>query len=104
MQEKFLSDALALVGEDAEVYVVPAEIAEQVTGYTVHRGLLASMHRPAWHPSPTSCSDARLVVVLEDIVDHTNIGAAFRSAAALGADAVLVTPRCADPCTAAACG
>jgi len=97
VQEKFLADALALVGEDAEVYVVPAEIAERVTGYTVHRGLLASMHRPALASVADVVKDARLVVVLEDIVDHTNIGAAFRSAAALGADAVLVTPRCADP-------
>jgi len=97
VQEKFLADALALVGEDAEVYVVPAEVAEQVTGYTVHRGLLASMHRPAPASVADVVKDARLVVVLEDIVDHTNIGAAFRSAAALGADAVLVTPRCADP-------
>lgn len=97
VQQKFLADALALVGDDAEVYVVAAEIAEQVTGYTVHRGLLASMHRPALASVAEIVRDARLVVVLEDIVDHTNIGAAFRSAAALGADAVLVTPRCADP-------
>jgi tRNA G18 (ribose-2'-O)-methylase SpoU len=97
VQKKFLADALALVGDDAEVYVVAAEIAEQVTGYTVHRGLLASMHRPALASVEDIVRDARLVVVLEDIVDHTNIGAAFRSAAALGADAVLVTPRCADP-------
>lgn len=97
VQEKFLDDALALVGPDAEVYVVPAEVAEQVTGYTVHRGLLASMHRPVLDSVADVVAGARLVVVLEDIVDHTNVGAAFRSAAALGADAVLVTPRCADP-------
>ncbi|KZE32623.1 TrmH family RNA methyltransferase [Microbacterium sp. T32] len=97
VQEKFLDDALALAGEDAEIYVVPAEVAEQVTGYTVHRGLLASMHRPVLAPVADVVAGARLVVVLEDIVDHTNVGAAFRSAAALGADAVLVTPRCADP-------
>lgn len=97
VQEKFLADAVSLVGEDAEVYVVPADVAEQVTGYAVHRGLLASMHRPALASVADVVAGARLVVVLEDIVDHTNIGAAFRSAAALGADAVLVTPRCADP-------
>lgn len=97
VQDKFLPDALALVGEDAEVYVVPAVIAEQVTGYTVHRGLLASMHRPVLASVDDIVRGARLVVVLEDIVDHTNIGAVFRSVAALGADAVLVTPRCADP-------
>lgn len=97
VQDKFLADALALVGEDAEIYVVSSETAERITGYTVHRGLLASMHRPALASVEEVVRDARLVVVLEDIVDHTNIGAAFRSAAALGADAVLVTPRCADP-------
>ncbi|MFJ4038733.1 TrmH family RNA methyltransferase [Microbacterium sp. NPDC090007] len=97
VQQKFLADALALVGEEVDVYVVPAEIAEHVTGYTVHRGLLASMHRPAPASVADVVRDARLIVVLEDIVDHTNVGAAFRSAAALGADAVLVTPRCADP-------
>jgi tRNA G18 (ribose-2'-O)-methylase SpoU len=97
VQEKFLDDALALVGPDAEVYVVAAEVAERVTGYAVHRGLLASMHRPVLGSVADVVAGARLVVVLEDIVDHTNVGAAFRSAAALGADAVLVTPRCADP-------
>lgn len=97
VQEKFLTDTLALVGEGAEIYVVPAEVAEQVTGYTVHRGLLASMHRPPLRSVAEVVAGARLVVVLEDIGDHTNVGAAFRSAAALGADAVLVTPRCADP-------
>lgn len=125
VQEKFLPDALALVGPDVEVYVVPAEIAEQVTGYTVHRGLLASMHRPALASVEEVVKNARLVVVLEDIVDHTNVcgpklphperpprrrlavleglvshenvGSAFRAAAALGVDAVLVTPNCADP-------
>lgn len=96
-QEKFLDDALGLVGADADVYVVTADVAEQITGYAVHRGLLAAMHRPALAPVEEVVAGARLVVVLEDIVDHTNIGAAFRSAAALGADAVLVTPRCADP-------
>lgn len=83
--------------DDVPVYVVPEEVAAGVTGYTVHRGVLAAMHRPALRPVAEVVAGARLVVVLEDIVDHTNVGAAFRSAAALGADAVLVTPRCADP-------
>ncbi len=55
------------------------------------------MHRPPALPVPELLAGARRVVVLEDIVDHTNVGAIFRSVAALGADAVLVTPRCADP-------
>jgi len=63
----------------------------------VHRGALAAMHRPALAPVASLLAGARRVAVLEDIVDHTNVGAAFRSAAALGVDAVLVTPRCADP-------
>jgi tRNA G18 (ribose-2'-O)-methylase SpoU len=97
-QQKWLPELEQLLREtDATVYVVPAEIAEAVTGYAVHRGVLAAMHRPEPLPVADVVADARLVVVLEDIVDHTNVGAAFRSAAALGADAVLVTPRCADP-------
>ncbi|MGI6877560.1 TrmH family RNA methyltransferase [Microbacterium sp. gxy059] len=96
--EKWLDDATALVGDlDVPVFVVPDAVAEQVTGYTVHRGLLAAMRRPALPAVADVLRDARTVLVLEDIVDHTNVGAAFRGAAGLGADAVLVTPRCADP-------
>lgn len=83
--------------DDAPVYVVPDAVAEQVTGYTVHRGMLAAMNRPADRPVAEVLDGARLVLVLEDIVDHTNVGAAFRAAAGLGADTVLVAPRCADP-------
>jgi tRNA G18 (ribose-2'-O)-methylase SpoU len=63
----------------------------------MHRGALASMHRPALPSVSDVLRDARRVVVLEDIVDHTNVGAIFRAVAGMGADAVLVTPRCADP-------
>lgn len=79
------------------VYVVDAGVAESVTGYAVHRGLLASMHRPVNPPVHELLAHARRVVVLEDLVDHTNVGAVFRAAAGMGADAVLVSPRCADP-------
>jgi tRNA G18 (ribose-2'-O)-methylase SpoU len=82
---------------DAPVYVVAEALAEQVTGFHVHRGALASLHR---RPLPTLAevvAGARSVLVLEEVVDHANVGAAFRSAAALGFDAVLVAPRCADP-------
>lgn len=96
VQEKWLDDVTALAG-DAPVYVVSDEVAEQVTGYAVHRGALAAMHRPALPSVADTVAGARLVLVLEDIVDHTNVGAAFRAAAGIGADAVLVTPRCADP-------
>lgn len=97
-QEKWL-DRLGALGPlgDAPVYVVPAALAEEVTGYRMHRGLLASMARPALPPVADVLADARRVLVLDDIVDHTNVGAAFRAAAGLGADAVLVGERCADP-------
>ena len=81
----------------APCYVVEEAVAEQVTGFHVHRGALASLHRRPL-PTPAQVLDgARTVVVLEDVVDHTNVGAVFRSAAALGVDAVLLSPRCADP-------
>ena len=79
------------------MYVVAPDVAESLTGYPVHRGVLAAMHRPVLASVAEVVADARTVVVLEEIVDHTNVGAAFRSAAALGADAVLISPRCADP-------
>lgn len=84
-------------GLDVPVYVVPDEVAEAVTGFAVHRGALASMHRPALLSVADVVAGARTVLILEGIGDHTNIGAAFRAAAGLGADAVLVSPRCADP-------
>jgi tRNA G18 (ribose-2'-O)-methylase SpoU len=92
-------DGLAdvLTRSDAPVYVVSEALAEEVTGFHVHRGALASLHR---NPLPTVdavLAGARSVLVLEDVVDHTNVGAIFRSGAALGFDAVLVAPRCADP-------
>lgn len=99
VQEKWLADVEQLLDDAPEVpvYVVAADVAESLTGFAVHRGALAAMHRPALRDVADVVGGARLVVVLEDIVDHTNVGAAFRSAAALGAEAVLVTPRCADP-------
>ncbi len=96
VQEKWLSDAEALAPE-APIYLVDDAVAAKLTGYAVHRGALASMERPALPAVADVVAGARLVLVLEDIVDHTNVGAAFRAAAGLGADAVLVTPRCADP-------
>ncbi|MET0296226.1 MAG: RNA methyltransferase [Microbacterium sp.] len=99
VQEKWLDDAAGILADHPEVpvFVVSAEVAEGLTGYAVHRGALAAMHRPAPAPVADIVADARLVVILEDIMDHTNVGAIFRAAAGLGADAVLVSPRCADP-------
>lgn len=96
VQEKWLADAERLA-PCAPIYLVTDAVAERLTGYAVHRGALAAMHRPVLRSVAETVAGARLVLVLEDIVDHTNVGAAFRAAAGLGADAVLVTPRCADP-------
>ena len=90
-----LADVLA--GTDAPCYVVSEDLAEQVTGFHVHRGALASLTRTPLPSVDEVLARARTVVVCEDVVDHTNVGAIFRSAAALGVDAVLLSPRCADP-------
>jgi tRNA G18 (ribose-2'-O)-methylase SpoU len=90
-----LADVLA--SSDAPCFVVDDDLAERVTGFHVHRGALASLER---HPLPTLddvLAEARQVLVLEDVVDHTNVGAIFRCGAAFGFDAVLLAPRCADP-------
>ena len=72
-----------LAGRDTPVYVVADDVAERVTGYAVHRGALASMHRPALPTVAEVLRDATLVLVLEDLIEHTNVGAAFRAAAGL---------------------
>ncbi|QHT55591.1 RNA methyltransferase [Cellulomonas sp. H30R-01] len=100
--ERMLAD-LPDDGTTVPVYVADEPVLEAITGFHVHRGALAAMHRPPLTPvadvlaGARDGAGARRVAVLEDVVDHTNVGAAFRSAAALGVDAVLVTPRCADP-------
>ncbi len=81
----------------APVYVVPDEVAERLTGYHVHRGALAAMDRRPLPSVADVLERARAVVICEDIVDHTNVGAIFRCAAALGPGAVILSPRCADP-------
>ncbi|MET7640517.1 RNA methyltransferase [Streptomyces sp. NPDC005438] len=98
LTEKWLPVMADTVEESgAPVYLVSPELAETVTGYHVHRGALAAMCREPLPEVSQLVEGAHRVAVFEDIVDHTNLGAAFRSAAALGVDAVLVTPRCADP-------
>jgi tRNA G18 (ribose-2'-O)-methylase SpoU len=92
-----LEDLAAPPGQDVPAYVVPDEVAEQLTGYRVHRGALASMRRVQLPAVGKVLVGARRVVVLEDLVDHGNVGAIFRCAAALGIDAVILSPRCADP-------
>ncbi len=92
-------DALAdvLATTDAPCFVLAESLAEEVTGFHVHRGALASLERRALPSVASVLAGARSVLVLEDLVDHTNVGAVFRCAAALGFDAVLLAPRCADP-------
>jgi tRNA G18 (ribose-2'-O)-methylase SpoU len=81
----------------APAYVMTPELAERVTGYHVHRGALAAMGRTPLPAPETLLAAARRVVITEGVNDHTNIGAIFRSAAALGMDGVLLSPSCADP-------
>ncbi|MCK2021807.1 RNA methyltransferase [Microbacterium sp. kSW2-24] len=102
VQERRLDGIRSIVaGFDVPVYVVPDDVAEAVTGFAVHRGAIASMHRP---PLPSVAEtlgeqkNARSrIAILEGLADHTNIGALFRSAAALGVDAILISPDCSDP-------
>jgi len=82
---------------DIDVFTGNYAVLEELTGFHVHRGALAEMVRPEPMSLESILQDAKTVVVLEDIVDHTNVGAIFRAAAGLGIDAILVTPECADP-------
>ena len=89
-------DLVAMLG-DVLVYTADDDLLEGLTGYALTRGVLCAMRRRAMPTVEELCKDARRVAVLESIVDATNVGAIFRSAAALGIDAVLVTPTCCDP-------
>ena len=82
---------------DAPVYTADREMLAELTGFELTRGVLCAFHRPAPRPVEELCKNARRVAVLEGIVDSTNIGAIFRSATALGVDAVLLSPSCCDP-------
>ncbi len=83
--------------EGVPIYAAPTEVLEHLTGFALTRGALAAMRRPRPKPIGELLSGAKTVGVLENIADSTNIGAIIRSAAALGLDAVLVTPDCCDP-------
>lgn len=82
---------------DVPVYTGPSELLEQLTGFKLTRGVLCAMRRPQLPSVEELLEGASRIAVLEGIVDHTNVGAIFRSAAAMGIDAVLVTPTCCDP-------
>ena len=97
--EKWLPALEPLIADwpDVPVLVGSEALLEEVTGFPIHRGALAAMRRPELPSVDVVIAGARRVAVLEDLVNHTNVGAVFRSAAAMGVDAVLVSPRCADP-------
>lgn len=99
-EEKHLEGDAADIIErcgDIPVYTGKREVLSQLTGYTLTRGVLCAMKRPRMATVEDVCSDARRIVVIHGVVDSTNIGAIFRSAAALGIDAVLVTRDSCDP-------
>ena len=82
---------------DIPVYTAEFDVLTQLTGFKLTRGMLCAMHRPALPGIDEICKNARRIAVLENVVNPTNIGAIFRSAAALGMDAVLLTPGCSNP-------
>ena len=82
---------------DAPVYTADRELLAGLTGFELTRGVLCAFRRPAPRSAEELCKEARRVAVLEGIVDSTNVGAIFRSAAALNMDAVLINPSCCDP-------
>ncbi|WP_420066410.1 TrmH family RNA methyltransferase [Rothia kristinae] len=99
MSDKWAEDLADVLRSHPQTpaYVAEDAVLEGLTGFHLHRGALAVMRRPAPVPVERVLDGARRVAILEDVVDHTNVGALIRSAAAMGVDAVLVTPRCADP-------
>ena len=82
---------------DIPVYTAELSVLTKLTGFPLTRGALCAMRRPQMRSIEEVCKDARRVAVLENVVNPTNVGAIFRSAAALGVDAVLLTPMCSDP-------
>ena len=99
MSEKWADDLHDVLVQhpDTPAYIGTDQELENTTGYALHRGALAAMARPEPADLQELAKDARRIAILEDIVDHTNVGAIIRSAAALNVDLILVTPRCADP-------
>lgn len=98
--ERLINGAVEKIIERCEgvpIYTATKDVLEQLTGFALTRGALCAMRRPAQKPLCELLKRAKTVAVLENIADSTNIGAVFRSAAALGVDAVLVTPDCCDP-------
>ena len=92
-----LQETLGSRAGDIPIFVAEEEQLTRLTGFSMHRGAIAAMERPALPELDEVLSGARAVLILEDLVDHTNVGAAIRSAAAMGFDAILISPHCADP-------
>ena len=90
-------DIIARLKDDTPIFTADFEILAQLTGFQLTRGTLCAMRRKTLPSVEEICADARRIAVLEDVVNPTNIGAIFRSAAALNIDAVLLTPACSDP-------
>lgn len=100
MEEKHITgDAAFLIDRcsSVPVYTAPRSVLEKLTGYKLTRGVLCALKRKENKSFVEVCKNAKRIVVLENIADATNVGAIFRSAAALGIDSVLLTPECADP-------
>lgn len=89
-------ELIARCGE-VPVYVAEFDVLTQITGYKLTRGMLCAMRRPPLRTPAEVCTGARRIAILENVVNPTNVGAIFRSAAALNMDAVLLTPDCSDP-------
>lgn len=98
VSERWLSQVEPMVEQfDIPLYVAHESVLEQITGFHLHRGALAAMQRPELADPADLVAGKQLIVIIDGVVDHTNVGAIFRSVAGLGADAVLVTDRSADP-------
>lgn len=91
------ADQLTGLPGDAPLYTAAPPVLESITGFHVHRGILASFHRRPLPALGDLLATARNLAVLEGLNTHTNLGALFRSAAALGIDAIVLSPNCADP-------
>lgn len=91
------ADIIASVDEELPVYTASRDVLASITGYKLTRGVLAAFRRPKLPGVEELCKNASRIAILEEIADSTNVGAIVRSAAALGVDAVLVTPTCCDP-------
>lgn len=100
MEEKHITGDAAFLIErcpQLPVYTAPRSVLEQLTGFKLTRGVFCAFRRKEPGTFTDICKKAHRIAVLENIADATNVGAIFRSAAALGIDAILLTPECADP-------